>query len=572
MVILLFFLYKGIMEYTAEKYIDDVLNGRIRTNKLVKLAVKRHVKDLERFTAEDSPYYFDEKSAKFTIDFFSLLKHTKGKWAGQPVILEPWQQFILSVIYGWKKRETGKRRFRVAYIEVARKNGKSTVFAGMGLKGLIADGEAEAEIYSAATKKDQAKIVWEQARNMVKKTSDLKKMLKLFQNSIVDEASGSKFVPLSSDVDSMDGLNVSLGLIDEYHAHKNDEMYNILRSAMGSRTQPLLAIITTAGFNTSSSCKREHDYVVQLLEGRQENEEYFGIIYSLDKGDNWQDERNWIKSNPNLGVSIDVDDFRNQYTGAKSRPSKINEFKTKRLNIWTTAYTRWILDSKWRRNIAPVKLEDFEGRDCYTAIDLSTTTDISGYCHCFPPVGDETKYTLFWRFFIPEDNLRERSLKEDVPYDVWIKRGFVTATPGDVIDYDFIEQALLKDAERFNILEVPYDPYNATQFVTNLMDAGLECVAFNQGIKSISPAAKNFETKVLRNEIAAEDNPVMDYMIGCAEVYSDANGNIKVIKPDRRTSNKRIDGVIMAIMALFRAGLGEDNRSSIYEKRGVRSV
>ena len=560
------------MEYTAEQYIDDVLSGKILTNKLVKLAVKRHVEDLIRFSAEDSPYYFDEEAAKFGIDFFSFLKHTKGKWAGQPVILEPWQQFIISVIYGWKKRKTGKRRFRVAYIEVARKNGKSTMFAGIGLKGTIADGEAEAEVYSAATKKDQAKIVWDQARNMVKKSGDLKKILKLFQNSISHEGSGSKFVPLSSDVDSMDGLNVSLGLIDEYHAHKNDEMYNILRSAMGSRTQPLLAIITTAGFNTSSSCKREHDYVVQLLEGRQENEEYFGIIYSLDKGDDWQDERNWIKSNPNLGISIDLDDFRNQYAGAKSRPSKINEFKTKRLNIWTTAYTRWILDSKWRKNVRSVRLEDFEGRDCYTAIDLSTTIDISGYCHCFPPVGNETKHTLFWRFFIPEENLRERSLKEDVPYDVWIKRGFVTATPGDVIDYEFIEQALLKDAEMFNILEIPYDPYNATQFVSSLMDEGMECVAFKQGITSISPAAKMFETKVLRNEIIVEDNPVMDYMIGCAEVYSDASGNIKVIKPDRKTSNKRIDGVIMAIMALFRAVMGEAEGSSVYEKRGVRAV
>lgn len=561
------------MEYRAVEYIDKVLSGEIITGRLSRFAVQRHVNDFSKQRTEEFPFYFDEKSAGFAIDFFSFLRHTKGRWAGQPVMLEPWQQFMIWCIYGWKRVDTGFRRFQIVYIEVARKNGKSTMFAGLGILGVMADGEAEAEVYSAATKKDQAKIIWDQACSMVKKSSDIKKHISLFQNSIVVKSSGSKFIPLSSDTDSMDGLNVSMGLIDEYHAHKNDEMYNVLRSAMGSRDQPLLAIITTSGFNTASSCKREHDYVSQLLEGRQINENYFGIIYTLDKGDDWQDEQNWIKSNPNLGVSINIEGLRSQFNEARSRPSKINEFKTKRLNIWTNAYTRWILGEKWTKNVSDISLDNFKGRRCYAAIDLSTTIDISGYCLCFPPEGNETKYSLFWKFFIPEEGLRDRSLKEDVPYDVWINKGYVVPTPGDVIDYDYIQDDLLKAAENFEIVELPHDPYNATQFINNLSSLGFTCIQFNQSIKSISPASKNFERMVLRNEIVVEENPVMDYMISSAEIYTDANQNIKVIKPDRKSSNKRIDGVIMAIMALYRASVSEDTDGpSVYEKRGFITV
>lgn len=555
-----------------QDYIIAVQNDSIITNSYIKLAVKRHVSDLEKSKTDKFPYYFDELAAEKAISFYRLINHTKGEWANTPIILKPWQEFIIGSIFGWKRKNNETRRFRIAYIEVARKNGKSTMFAGLGLIGLLVDGEAEAEVYSAATKRDQAKIIWDQARNMLKSSPSLKKHVSLYQYSIVANSTRSKFVPLSTDADTTDGLNISMGLIDEYHAHKNDEMYNVIRSAMGSRRQPLLAIITTAGFNTASSCKREHDYVIQLLEGNQDNDEYFGVIYTLDKKDNWQDEKNWIKSNPNLGVSVSLEDMRAQYNEAKSRPSKINEFKTKKLNIWTNVYTRWILPDKWSANVKPIQLKDFEGRPCYAGIDLSTTTDISGFCLCFPPIMAGEKPALFWKFFIPLEGLRERSLKEDVPYQDWIDKGFVIPTPGDVIDYDYIESELLKAAEKFEIVEVPHDPYNATQFVNSLSEQGLECVQFNQSIKAISPAAKNFERMVLRNEIEVEINPVMDYMIGSAEIYTDANQNIKVIKPDRKTSNKRIDGVIMAIMALYRAVINQEDRVSVYAERGLITI
>lgn len=561
------------MQIRATEYIDQVLSGSILVCRYVRLAVARHMRDLERERTDPAyPYYFDERSAAFVINFFQFLKHSKGDLRGQPIILEPWQQFILWSVFGWKRKADGTRRFRKVYEEVARKNGKSTMLAGVGLFGLVADAEGGAEIDAAAVDKDQAKEIWEVAKDMVDVSPDLRKIVSTFQSSIVVQSTLSKFIPLSKERKNKDGKNVHYGLIDEYHAHPNDEMYNVLDSGMASRSQPLLWVITTAGFDMASSCKRERDYAAHILEGTVENDTYFAIIYTLDENDDWTDERVWIKSNPNLGVSVKLEKLREQCHEAQGQPSKINEFKTKRMNLWCQTYTRWILPDVWAGNRRPVEAESLSGRSAVLAIDLSTTTDISGYCLCFPPEPGEQLYQLLWRFYIPEDGVRERSLREDVPYQAWIDAGFVTATEGNVIDYDRIEQDILKDAERYRVLEVPHDPYNATQLVNHLIDEGLPCVKFQQNIMNISPAAKTFERMVLSGGLAVGENPVMDYMIGCAEVWSDANGNIKVVKPDRRSSTKRIDGVIMAIMALHRAIELSGAGGSVYEERGVLAI
>ncbi len=557
------------MDYKATEYINDVLLGKITVCRLVRLAVDRHVRDLARVGDPDFPFYFDEEAAKFAIDFFGFLKHSKGEWAGKPIILEPWQQFSIWCVYGWLRKEDHLRRFRTIYEEIARKNGKSTKLSGIGLFGLIADGEPGAEIYTAANDKDQAKIIWSEAKRMVEQSSDIKKIVDVFASSLAVDKTHSKFMPLSSETRNKDGLNVHVGEIDEYHEHQTDELYNVLKSGMASRRQPILWIITTAGFNSSSPCKREHDYAVMVLEGIVPNDAYFAIIYTLDEEDNPFDEKNWIKSNPNLGVSVKLDLLREQANTATTQPSKINEFKTKRLNIWTSAYTRWILPTKWNKCKSRFDKKALVGRSCVLAIDLSSTIDISGFCEVFPPVEPNEKPKLVWKFFIPREGLEDRIKAEGVPYDNWIKDGFVIATQGDVIDYNRIEQEIKNDAEIFDINEVPHDPYNATQLVNNLTDAGFNCIKFPQNITSISPAAKMFEKMVLAAEIEVEDNPVMDYMMGCAEVYSDANGNIKVIKPDRRKSAKRIDGVIMAIMALYRSIIGQGEQGSPYESRGV---
>jgi phage terminase large subunit-like protein len=556
------------MEYLVDKYIEGVLNNEITVCQYVKLAVERHVNDLEKSKGNDFKYYFDEAAARFAIDFFQFLKHSKGEWAGDPISLESWQQFIIACVFGWKQKEDKMRRFRVVYEEVARKNGKSTKLSGIGLYGLIADGEPGAEIYTAAVDKDQARIIWTESKRMVEKSDDIKQIVQAFANSLSVESTQSKFAPLSSETKNKDGLNVHLGLIDEYHEHPTDEMYNLLWSGSAARRQPLLWVITTAGFRKDSTCKREHDYAVQLLEGRREDDKYFAIIFTLDQDDDWEDPEVWVKSNPNLNVSVKEENLHEAFKTSRGRPSKINEFKTKRLNIWTTAYTRWILSEKWNMVKKDFHEQELSGRKCIAAIDLSSTIDISGYCLCFPSESPEENPKLVWRFFLPEAGLRERSLREDVPYDAWVEKGYVTLTPGDVIDYSYIEDSIKNDAEEFEILEIPHDPYNATQLINNLMDFGFDCFKFNQNIMSISPAAKSFETAVLSKTIDVQKNPVMDYMMGCAEVYSDANGNIKVIKPDRRSSSKRIDGVIMAIMAYHRAMIVKDKFTpSVYEKK-----
>lgn len=560
------------MEYRVDEYIEGVLNGTIVTGRLTRLAVERHVNDLLKVSNPEYKYYFNEEFARYFIDFFEFCKHSKGEWVGDPVILEPWQQFIVAMVFGWLRKGNDLRRFRTVYEEVARKNGKSTKLAGIGLSLLIADEEAGAEIYTAATDKDQAKIIWNEAASMAKKSEDLLEEVEVFAKAIVNGELEGKFSYLSSETKNKDGLNVHGGLIDEYHAHPNDEIYNLVKSGTASRTQAIVWIITTAGFNMSSSCKRERDYAQKILQGTVDNDEYFAIIYTLDEHDDWKDPANWVKANPNWGVSVKPDQFESQFTEAVGRPAKINEFKTKRLNIWTTAYTRWILHEKWIANNGAVNESALVGRRCFAAMDLSTTTDLSGYCLVFPPENGEEKFQCLWRFYLPLDGLSDRVLREDVPYKVWVAAGWVVCTDGEVIDYDYIEMDILKDAERFDIAEFAYDRYNATALVNHLMEHGLNMIDFPQGIVAVSPAVKNLEIMVLNQQLATGGNPVMDYMIGCAEVYSDANNNQKIIKPDRRSSSKRIDGVIMLMMAVYRAVLDLTESGSVYEERGVRSL
>lgn len=560
------------MEFTANQYIDDVMNNRLVVCRYVFLAVERHVKDLERQRTEEFPYYYDEEEARFVIDFFSFLKHSKGEWAGKPVELEPWQQFVLGCIFGWKKVKDDTRRFQIAYEEIARKNGKSTKLAGVGNFGLVADGEAGAEIYSAAVDKEQAKIIWQESKNMVDASDDLADICQTYKSSITVEDTNSKYVPLSSETKTKDGLHVHLGLIDEYHAHPNDEMYNLVRSGMAARSQPLLYIITTAGFNKSGSCKREHDYGVQILEGTRTNEEYFVIIFTLDKDDDWTDPKNWPKANPNLGVSIKIEQMMTQFNEVAGRPSKVNEFKTKRLNIWTSSYTRWIVEQKWKPNTESFNESELEGKKCFIGVDLSTTTDIAGYALCFPPEREGERYKFIYRFYLPEDGLRDRTLREDVPYEAWRDSGHIKLTLGNVIDYNAIESDIIEDSEKYEVSELLYDPLNATHLINNLVDEEINCIEFKQGIMNVSPAVKDYERGALKGEMATNNNPVYNYMIGCAEVYSDSNGNQKVIKPDRRSSTKRIDGVIMSFMSYYRAKLDLSENKSVYEKRGVRSI
>ena len=561
---------------TARQYIKDVTSGKVTTCNWVKLAVKRHLDDLERSKDPSFPYYFDEKSAIRKITFSQDQRHIKGEWAKQrlKLTLEPWQQFIDWCLFGWKRKTTHTRRFTKAYIEVARKNGKTLMAATTANFCLFADGEEGAEVYFCATKRDQAKIAWSDAHAQIQKNPILKNKTSTFKmSSTVTLAGTSSFMrPVGQDSDTEDGLNPHFVLVDEYHAHRSSDLINVMEDGMGSRTQPLLYIITTAGYDKNSPCHtEERTMITGMLDGTLDPkpEHVFGVIYSLDEGDDWTDQKVWVKANPNLGVSVYPEFLKSQISQALASPQKQNSVLTKNFNIWTQAVSRWIGAETWDACIGT--MPDLRGRKCFAALDLSTNIDITAWVLCFPPQDMEKQYNFLYRFFIPEENLREREQRDKVPYSLWIDQGWVSATPGNVIDYDFIEAQILEDAEVYDIQEAAYDPWNSTSIINNLNEEEISMVPFRQGFASMSPASKEFEKKVLAKELNHGNNPVIKWMVSCTELKTDPAGNIKPVKPDRQKSGKRIDGVVASIMALDRACQVEP-ATSAYDERGVLSI
>jgi phage terminase large subunit-like protein len=533
--------------------------------------VERYFRDLDQ--QEEKGIYFDREAAQYRLDFYRFCRHSEGKWAGQVFEPAPWQQFLDWNIYGWKWRKNNKRRFKTAYIEIARKNGKSTWLATEGLYQTGYDGEHSPQIFTAATKKDQARIIHRISTRMVKASPALRKSLGTFKDSIFCESMGGTFIPLGQDSKTEDGWNVQAALVDEYHAHPDSSLYDVLRSGMGSREQPLMMAITTAGFDKSSACYQEHEYLVSILEQTFQDESYFGVIYTVDDEEKWDNETEWLKANPNLTVSVSLDDMRDMCLKAQNSPSKQNEFKTKKLNIWTETLTRWITSEAWDACGTPVDVDGLAGRECVGAFDLSSVSDLTAWVLCFKPSIAGEPYRFIYRFFLPQYDLEKRFVSRDVLGQIqnWIRLGFITTTPGNSIDYDFVHEQIRADAERFDIKEIPFDPYNATQIVNDLMKDGFEMLPFRQGYLTMSPAAKSFEAAVLDGKIAHGNNPVMRWMVSCTDVQSDPAGNIKPVKPDRGKTSKRIDGVIASIMAFSRA-VDQADHKSIYETRGILFV
>lgn len=564
-------------KYRVQEYIDGVKSGEITTCKYTRFAIRRHIRDLKKSRSKKVyyPYYFEEKEPIRVIEFIhEYCYHVKGEFGNErrKVILEPWEQFIIWVLFGWRKKDDKKRRFNTAFVFVAKKNGKSTFIACIGLYLFIADGESGAEIYSAATTRDQAKIIfYDYARAMVLKNPELAKVINIYKHSMTYDPLMSVFRPVSSDADTLDGLNVQCALIDEYHAHKDDGVYNILAYGMAARKQPLMLIISTAGFDPNVPCVAEEEYAKNVLSGTYENDNYFAIIYEIDHGDDWKDKTKWIKANPNLGISKEIDAMERDFKKAIDKPEEQNKFKNKHLNIWTSNKYAWILDEKWRACITDIKPPDQSL--CYAGVDLSSSIDLTAVALCFLPANDGDQYVLKFFFYLPDADMTERVARDKVPYDVWAQQGYLTLTPGNVVDYDFIQSDLIDISKKYNLQKIAYDPHNASQWVTNMNAEGFEeqMIVFPQTPAYLSPAAKDFEVKILSKKLGYIYNPVIDWMISCTDIKSDANGNIRPIKPDRQKSGKRIDGVVAAIMALDLAIRNEDE-GSIYESRGIRTL
>lgn len=548
----------------VEQYVEDVLQGRVVCGKSVVAACERYQRDKKE--ALDKGFYLDIKAGERPVNFIQSLKHTKGKWAGRPLLLENWQIFLLFNLYGWKRAD-GKRRFRTAYIEVARKNGKTALAAGIALYGLFAEQLARAEVYSVATTRDQAKLCFNDAQAIVKAT-DLSKRLKVWRDSISYEQTGSFFKALSADYGVHDGSSPSTVIVDEFHAHPNTGMLDVMRSGQGARENPINFIITTAGFNKNYPCYAFRNNAKNVMNGITTDETLFVMIFEMDEGDDWLEPKNWAKANPNLGVSVDVEWLAEQVQDAQNRPEAVVNVKTKNLNMWVDAEDTWILDNKWMESSVTEDASMLQGMDCWGGLDLSNVSDITAFVLIFK--NDEGRLYLKPYFWIPEDTLKDKIAKENVFYAEWVQKGYVKVTPGNVVDYDYIRADIDKIADEYNVMSIAYDRWNSSQMVINMQSDGFTMSPFGQGYGSMSAPTKEFEKMVLQGKVEHFGNPVLRWMMSSVAIQRDPAGNIK---PDKRKSSQKIDGVVASIMALGEMMTSmADEDSNPYNTRGLRSL
>lgn len=561
---------------SPESYGDDVLAGVVPACKWVRLAVERHRRDL--VDGHGRGLRFEPALGLEAVEYFAFLRHSKGEWAGQPLVLEPWQRWHTYVLFGWV-RSNGLRRFRHAYIEVPRKNGKSTEAAGIGLLLFDGDGEPGAEVYTAATKLEQARIVHQEAVRMVRKSPDLSARIRVptgtYANNLSNPFTDSKFEPLGRDSKTLDGLNVHGAIADELHAWPDRDLLDVIETATGSRRQPMIFRITTAGTDLESVCGYDHVYTQQVLEGTLQDDAWWGIIYTIDEGDDPWSPTAWRKANPNYGVSVKMDDLEDQARKAQGMPSAMGAFLRLRLNVWTQTGTRWMPPEKWDACAGPVVEAELAGRLCYGGLDLASTSDITAFSLVFPPLADGEPWKVLPRLWIPKESMLARAKTARVPYEAWVRDGFLQTTPGDVTDHAFILEQIRKDATTFDLREIAFDRWGAAQVVTKLQEIAAETghsdewvIQFGQGFQSMSAPMKELERLVLGRQLAHGGHPALAWMASNVVADEDAAGNVK---PNKRLSRQKIDGIVATIMALGRA-MTHQADASVYESRGVVSL
>lgn len=472
--------------------------------------------------------------------------------AGQPFILDKWQaEKVIKPLFGWKRVADGTRRYRRAYIEIPRKSGKSTLIAGLGNYLLTADGEVGAEVYSAAGDRDQAAIVFDVAKQMVEASPALAKRVQPFRRSMVVNATGSSYKVLSADAPTKHGLNASAILFDELHTQPNRELWDVLTTSTGARKQPLVISITTAGYDRHSICWEQHDYAVKVRDGIIPDDSLLVVIYAADETADWTNPKVWAKANPGLGKSITLEYLEAECKRAQEVPAYQNTFRRLHLNQWTEQSTRWIDMSVWDRNKGePFTPESLNGRECFGGLDLAATTDIAALPLLFPPLVPNERWKILWHFWVPEEGIEKRAKMDRVPYDVWRRQGFIRATEGEITDYDVIRRDIQQLKTLYNIREVAFDRWNATQLVTQLSGDGFTMVDFGQGFASMAAPTKELLTLLIGEHLAHGGNPVATWMASNVAVKMDPAGNVK---PDKGKSTERIDGIVALIMALGRA-------------------
>ena len=520
-----------------------------------------------RFMAKGS--YYDKDAADFAVMFIESLKHTKGTWWKQPFELIDWQEQIIRDLFGVLK-PNGYRQFTTAYIEIPKKMGKSELAAAVALYLTCADGEERAEVYGCAADRNQAKIVYDVAVDMVRLCPSLNKRVKILQSQkkLVYLPTNSTYQVLSADVANKHGFNTSGVIFDELHTQPNRKLYDVMTKGSGdARMQPLYFLITTAGTDTNSICYEVHQKAQDIIAGRKIDPTFYPVIYGADEGDDWTDPKVWKKANPSLGITVGIDKVEAACESAKQNPGEENAFRQLRLNQWVKQAVRWMPMDKWDACAFPVDPEELEGRVCYGGLDLSSTSDITAFVLVFPPRDEEDKYVVLPYFWLPEETLDLRVRRDHVPYDVWEKQDLIETTEGNVIHYGFIEKFIENLGERYNIREIAFDRWGAVQMVQNLEGMGFTVVPFGQGFKDMSPPTKELMKLVLEKRIAHGGNPVLRWMMDNIYIRRDPAGNIKA---DKEKSTEKIDGAIAMIMGLDRAIRGgNDNGESVYDSRGI---
>lgn len=519
--------------------------------------------------------WYDEAAARAAVEFFpGYLRHTEAEWAGRPFVLADWQAKVVGDVYGWKRAD-GTRRYRRVWMEVARKNGKTELAAGVSLLALVADGEMGAQCYSTAVDKDQAKIVFEKAGSMVGLSPELSQVVEVYKTSLYCPELMASFKPLSRSPGSKHGFSPSFNVGDEVHEWPSGELAQVVRDGMGARRQPLEWFITTAGKHGEGFAWEQHEYALQVLSGEVADDELYVAIFAADEEDDWTDEATWAKANPNLGISPKLEFLRSQVAQAKQLPRLENNFRRYHLNQWTSQATRWLPMAEWDAAAAGRTSwerlpEMLRGRACYSGLDLASVRDLTAACHLFPPVEEGEPTWALWRFWLPErslDGLPDRLRRR---YDAWVKAGALTLTPGNVADYRWITEALRSDADTYKIRCLGVDPWNATQPAVELQEDGLTVEFVRQGYGSLSAPSKELERLVMSHELAHGGNPLARWCADNVAITDDPAGNIK---PSKEDSAGKIDGIAAAVTALaVMLKADPDEGPSVYEGRGLLMV
>lgn len=540
----------------ANWYAEGVVDGSVLAGRWVRAAARRHLEDVKR--GKEFKYEFKPDIGARVCRFIEQLGHTKGRWAAkqEKIKLEPWQCFLVCTLFGWVRKSNGKRRFRTAYWEIPRKNGKSLLAAGIGLYMLMADGEFGAEVYSGATSEKQAWEVFKPAKLMLERNERLRMKLgaSVWAKALVVESNGSKFEPIIGNPG--DGASPSCAIVDEFHEHDTPDLYDTMETGMGAREQPLMLVITTAGYNIAGPCHEKHEESTKVLEGTLENDEMFPCIFGCDPGDDWCDPKTLRKANPNYGVSVDADFLLSQQRQAMQNPLQQNKFKTKHLNIWTSVLAGVMNMQHWQLAADPM-LDEEELKDCpcWIAVDLASKSDLCAAQRIYRRDSHgKPHYYMFGSYWLPEEAIEEPG-PNHAHYVKWVKQGLLVQTDGATVDFELITQSLIEDCKRINPREVIFDPFNATQMMQKVMESNITAVEFIQTPANFAVPLDELLSAVKDGRFHHDGNEMTTWCMSNMVARPAKKG---MVSPVKQKPHQKIDGAVAAVMALARASAGDE--------------